>query len=200
MATERLAGATTGLVLAAGRSSRLGVPKQLLAYRGATLLDAVLESARACPFDQRLCVLGAAAEEIRAAVDLSGFSVLENHAFGEGCSSSIAAALRAVHPKSDVLVLMLGDQPGVRPEAVEQLVAALRCGGAAAAACSYEDGRGHPLAFARALFGALRVLHGDRGVWRLLDGLGDRVIEVAVRGAVPRDVDTWEDYMAVLAS
>jgi molybdenum cofactor cytidylyltransferase len=200
MAAERPAGLTTGLVLAAGRSSRLGVPKQLLAYRGATLLDCALQCARACPFDQRLCVLGAAAEQIRATVDLSGFSVVENHAAGEGCSSSIAAALRAVDPSSDVLVLMLGDQPGVRPEVVGALVGMLRASGAPAAACDYEDARGHPLAFGRQLFDQLGALHGDRGVWRLLEGLGERAAGLAVAGRLPPDVDTWEDYREVLAS
>ena len=65
--------------------------------------------------------------------------------------------------------------------------------------CDYEDGRGHPLAFAQRLFGDLADLHGDKGVWRLMDRRGDDS-----RGAdprpVPRDVDTWEDYEAVLAA
>ena len=104
----------TGLVLAAGGSRRLGASKQLLPYNGRTLLDHVLGTARACPFDQLLCVIGASADEIRGRVDLRGAEVVENRHFGEGCSSSIAAALSAVDPRADVLVLMLGDQPGER--------------------------------------------------------------------------------------
>src|SRR3954447_21546167 len=112
----------TGLVLAAGGSSRLGRPKQLLPYRGATLLEAVLATVRACPFDQRIVALGGAAAEVRGAVDLTGADVVENHAYGSGCSSSIAAALGAVDPRCDVLVLLLGDQPGVVPETVRGLL------------------------------------------------------------------------------
>jgi molybdenum cofactor cytidylyltransferase len=186
----------SGLVLAAGGSSRLGRPKQTLPYGGATLLGHTLGVARACAFDQLLCVLGGGAGEVREAVDLDGVEVVENHAFGEGCSSSIAAALAAVDPRTDVLVLLLGDQPGVTPATVAALLAGR--GDAPLAACRYEDGRGHPLAFSRATFADLAALHGDKGVWKLLDRRADDVADVAVAGRIPRDVDTWADYEAVL--
>ena len=67
------------------------------------------------------------------------------------------------------------------------------------AACRYADGRGHPLAFARSTFSELSALHGDKAVWKLMDRLGDAVVEVPVAGPVPRDIDTWEDYEAVTA-
>ncbi len=187
----------TGLVLAAGGSKRLWAPKQLLRYDGRTLLDHVLDTARACDFDQLLCVIGGSAEEIRGRVDLTSVDVVKNQHFGEGCSSSIAAALSNVDPRADVLVLMLGDQPGVSKETVQTLLAGR--GDAPLAACAYEDGRGHPLAFARSTFAELKELHGDKGVWKLLDRHGDEVLDVSVPGPIPRDVDTDEDYRAVLA-
>jgi molybdenum cofactor cytidylyltransferase len=184
---------TTGLVLAAGGSSRLGEPKQLLPYRGRTLLDHVLDTARQCPFDQRIVTLGGAAEQIENEVDLTGFTPVLVESFGEGCAQSIRAALSAT--TGDLLVLMLGDQPGVTREHVEALLAGR--GGATYAACRYENGRGHPLAFGRAAYDDLRELHGDKGVWRLLDR--GPVVDVPVEGRIPLDVDTWEDYRAVLA-
>jgi molybdenum cofactor cytidylyltransferase len=186
-----------GLVLAAGGSSRLGAPKQLLPYADSTLLDHVLDTARACDFDQLICVIGGSSDEIRARVDLAGAEVVENRHFGEGCSSSIAVALDAVDPRADVLVLMLGDQPGVTARTIATLLAGR--GDAELAACAYEDGRGHPFAFARNTFEDLQALHGDKGVWKLLDRRGDRVVDVPVRGPIPRDIDTDEDYRAVLA-
>jgi molybdenum cofactor cytidylyltransferase len=193
--TER---AVTGLVLAAGGSSRLGRAKQLLEYRGTTLLGHVLSVARECSFHQLLCVVGGSIDEVRASVDLSGVDVVENRAFGTGCSSSIAAALQAVDARASVLVLILGDQPGVTPVTVEKLLGGI--GDAPIAACAYADGRGHPLAFAREVFEELGQLHGDKAVWKLLDRHAEQVADVPIGGATPRDVDTWEDYEAVRSS
>jgi molybdenum cofactor cytidylyltransferase len=101
-----------------------------------------------------------------------------------------------VDSRSEVLVLMLGDQPGVTAETLAALLAGRR--DAPLAACAYAGGRGHPLAFARSMFGELQALHGDRGVWKLLDRHAAGVVDVPVAGPIPRDVDTWEDYEAVV--
>jgi molybdenum cofactor cytidylyltransferase len=184
------------VVLAAGGSQRLGQAKQLLPYGGAPLLGHVLQTARSCPFDQLLCVVGGASAEIRRWVDLRGVEVVENAAFREGCASSIAAALEHVDARCEVLVLLLGDQPGVGVANVEALLD--RRGDAPVAACAYSDGRGHPLAFARSMFADLAALHGDKGVWKLMDQHGGDVVDVELDGPVPLDVDTWEDYRRVL--
>jgi molybdenum cofactor cytidylyltransferase len=184
-----------GLVLGAGGSQRLGRPKQTLPFRDGTLLGHVVGVARQCGFDQLIVAIGGAADEVRAEVDLDGAEVVVNDAYGEGCSSSIAAALGALDPHCEVLVLMLGDQPGVTAATVAALLAGR--GDAELAVCRYDDGRGHPIAFGRSAFGALARLHGDKGVWRLLDAAGDDVVEVRIDGAIPLDVDTPEDYAAV---
>jgi len=187
-----------GLVLAAGGSRRLGRPKQLLPYGDGTLLDAALRTARDCAFDQLLVAVGGAADEVRARVDLSGARVVVNDAYGAGCSSSIAASLTALDPRAEVLVLLLGDQPGVTSATVAALLAGR--GERPLAVCRYDDGRGHPFAFGRAVFGDLAALHGDKAVWKLLERRPGDVAEVPLAGPVPLDVDTWEDYEAVLAS
>ena len=187
-----------GLVLAAGGSSRLGRPKQLLPYGRATLLDHTIATARACEFDQLLVAVGGNAGKVRERVDLSGAEVVVNPGFGEGCSSSIAVAMAALDPAATVLVLMLGDQPGVVPATVRVLLAAR--GDAPLAVCSYDDGRGHPFAFGHEVFDELRSLHGDKAVWRMLDERADDVVDIPVAGRIPLDVDTWADYEAVLAA
>jgi len=186
----------TGLILAAGASRRLGEPKQLLAYRGRTLLDATLSAARACGFDQLLVTLGAAGAQVRTAVDLGNAEVVENPEYSTGCSSSIAAALRSVDSRADGLVLLLGDQPGIKPSDVARLTADAK---GSMAVCRYDDGLGHPMWFRRDMFTELSQLHGDKAVWRLLHSGQYEVREVPVEGAVPVDVDTWQDYEALLA-
>ena len=193
-------GFVTGLVLGAGGSRRLGRPKQLLPYGPAsqTLLGHVVTTARACDFDQLIVALGGAADGVREQVDLGGAEVVVNDAFGSGCSSSIATALGVVDARAELLVLMLGDQPGVTPETVQALLAGR--GNAPAAVCRYDDQRGHPFVFERRIFGELGNLHGDKGVWRLLDQRAGDVVEIRIPGPVPLDVDTPEDYEAVLAA
>lgn len=200
--TAGLHDGVAALVLAAGGSRRLGTPKQLLAYRGATLLEASLATARAAGFEQVVVALGGAADEVRAQVDLSDLDVVVNADFEDGCATSIRSGLDHVHPAMHGLVLLLGDQPGVSVEAIRALVAGAR--GHAVGVCSYDDALGHPLWFDRSMWETLRGLHGDKAVWRLVDA-GDTpgeqradVVRVPVPGAVPRDVDTWDDYHALL--
>jgi molybdenum cofactor cytidylyltransferase len=188
----------TGLVLAAGGSSRLGRPKQLLPYGEGTLLEHVLAIACASPLDQLIVAVGGSSDEVLARVDMRGAEVVVNDSYGEGCSSSIAASLPLVDPACDVLVLMLGDQPGVTAASVCALVQGR--GDAPVAVCRYDDGRGHPFAFGRAVFGGLAGLHGDKAVWKLLEQRPELVREVRMPGRVPPDVDTWDDYDAVLST
>jgi molybdenum cofactor cytidylyltransferase len=183
-------------VLGAGGSKRLGRPKQLLPYGDGTLLGHAAATAHACRFDQTIVAIGGSAGDVRAGTDIAGAEVVVNDAYGEGCSSSIAAALARVDERCDVMVLMLGDQPGVTAETVRALLAGR--GDAPLAVCRYDDGDGHPIAFARSVFGELAELHGDKGVWRLLDRRASELERVPIAGPIPRDVDTLEDYMAVL--
>jgi molybdenum cofactor cytidylyltransferase len=184
-----------GLVLAAGGSSRLGQPKQLLPFGPATLLDHTLATARRCRFAQLLVAIGGSADEVRARVDLSGAEVVVNDGYGAGCSSSIAAAMAALDARADLLILLLGDQPGVTPDTVAGLLAGR--GDAALSVCRYDDGLGHPFCFSRDLFATLGGLRGDKAVWKLVAAGGDAVAKVPVAGPVPIDVDTWADYEAL---
>lgn len=190
-------GSVTGLVLAAGRSQRLGRPKQLLPVGDGTLLDATLGMARRCGFDQLVVAVGGSADDVEATVDLSGADVVRNDEYVTGCSSSIVAALPAVAADADGLVLLLGDQPFVSPDTVAGLVGAAR--GAAVGVCRYLDGVGHPFWLGRASFDALSRLHGDKGVWKLVDAAGPELVSYPVDAVTPRDVDTWEDYEALVA-
>ena len=187
----------TGVVLAAGGSRRLGRPKQLLPFRGGTLLDVVLDTARACDFDQILVPLGGSWDLVRDQVRLDGVTPLENRDFRTGCASSLRTAVDEVDSRADGLVVMLGDMPGVSAGTVRRLVDA--AAGPPIGVCRYTDGLGHPFWLARSMFSDLAGLHGDKAVWKLIHSGTYEVTRLDVDGPVPIDVDVPEDYERLLA-
>lgn len=188
----------TGVVLAAGRSRRLGQPKQVLPYRDSTVLGETLRMARRCGFDQLIVTLGGAAEEVRREVSLDGVETVVVDDPASGCAASLRMAVERVDPASAGIVLLLGDQPGVTEVTVRRLIEA--GAGESIAVCRYDDGVGHPFWLARGVFGELTGLHGDKGVWKLIDSGRFDVLEVPVDGPVPLDVDTWDDYERLIAA
>jgi len=186
----------TGILLAAGASRRLGRPKQLLPYNGATLLESTLRTAHDCAFDQLLVALGGAALDVRAKVDLSDAEVVDNPSFESGCGSSIRTAIDHIDERAEGAILLLGDQPGVTPSTVRGLIA--QASESSIGICRYRDGLGHPFWFNRSMFAELASLHGDKAAWKLLNSGRFAVAEVTVDAPVPIDVDTWDDYRSLL--
>lgn len=195
-----MTGQVAGLILAAGSSRRLGEPKQLLPYKGATLLDATLDIARSAPFGQRLVTVGGAAESVTEIVNFDGFQVVDSLHFTDGCSSSIVSSLSLIDPDVVGIVMLLGDQPGIAQSAIRSLVTAATAGEEIAplAVCSYDDGIGHPFWFGRSVFPDLAELHGDKAVWKLIESGRYPVMQLPVPGVIPLDVDTREDYERLL--
>jgi molybdenum cofactor cytidylyltransferase len=187
---------TVGIILGAGSSRRLGRPKQTLALGDTTLLGWVLREVEESALDRVVLVLGGAADEARAGLAPRRAQIAHNDAHGDGCASSLLAGLDAAGA-CDAVMLLLGDMPGVDAEVIEEVRRHWATHRPWGLVTRYEDGLGHPFVFAAAAFGALRGLHGDKAVWKLLDRHPERVREVPVARALPRDVDTWEDYEAV---
>lgn len=186
----------SAVVLGAGSSTRLGQPKQLLEFRGKPLLQTAVDQANAGPFTQVLVTVGGAGTEVLNQINFGAATAVENLSFATGCSSSIVAALDEVDESAAGFVLLLGDQPGVTDETVDQLIAA--CAASALGVCSYDDGIGHPFWLGREVFDDVRALAGDKAVWKLIESGKYPVTEVERPGPVPQDVDTWEDYERLL--
>ena len=185
----------SGLALGAGASSRFGQPKQLLPYRGSALLGWVVNQAeRATGLDEVIVVLGRAADEIREKVVFGNAKVVENPVFGEGCASSYRAGIGALDPRSDAIMILLGDQPGVDPETINRVAGEWRSGDGQIALASYQGRKGHPMLFARPLFGELVGLHGDKAAWKLVDANPDMVCVVPFDRPFPEDINTVEDF------
>ena len=191
----------SGLILGAGASQRFGPPKQLLPYRGTTLLGWVVDQAqRAASLDEVVVVLGRAADEIREQVDFGAARVVENPVFGEGCSSSYRAGIGALASESQAIMIVLGDLPGVTPEVIDRLADAWRDQESSIALCSYRGRKGHPMIFARSMFPQLLDLHGDKAAWKLVDANAALVQEVHFDLPYPENINTPEDFERLTAA
>ncbi len=185
----------SGLILGAGASQRLGPPKQLLPFRGTTLLGWVVKQVEhAAGLDEVIVVLGRVADEIREQVDFGRARVVENPVFTEGCASSYKAGLAARNPESQALMIILGDQPGIMPEVIDHLAAEWRRKESLISLCSYNGRKGHPMIFAQPMFEQLAALHGDKAAWKLVDANAALVQEVQFDLPFPDDINTAEDF------
>ena len=185
----------SGLILGAGASQRLGPPKQLLPFRGTTMLGWVVkQTKRATGLDEMIVVLGRAADEIREQVDFGAARVVENPVFTEGCSSSYKAGLAALNPKSQALMIILGDQPGILPEVIDRMAEEWRRTESLISLCSYNGRKGHPMIFAQSMFERLATLHGDKAAWKLVDANAALVQEVQFNLPFPDDINTAADF------
>src|SRR5215469_14966221 len=118
---QRVKESIGAVILAAGMSSRMGEPKQLLRLGGKTLLEQVLDNARSAAVDEIVVVLGAGAENIRRQVDLSRIKVVINGSYQQGMSSSLGAGLAALDPAINAALILLADQPFVRPTTLNRI-------------------------------------------------------------------------------
>jgi len=186
----------TGVVLAAGRASRMGKVKQILPFKDSTILGCTLENARRSMIQELIVVLGHSADEIQEAVDLSGTRVVVNHRYGEGQSSSLKLGLGQVSPESEAVVFLLADQPLVGAEIINKLIEAFFASKADIIVPTFKGKRGNPVLISRNLFPDLQELFGDVGARSLLEKYAHRVREIETGDSgIIQDIDVWEDYL-----
>ena len=183
------------LVLAAGGSVRLGRPKQLLDWGGVPLLEFVVAGVSTWPVDEIAVVLGAEADRILDAVDLKGAFAVVNPEWEEGLASSLRVGLDALarNPQITGALIVLGDQPGVDADVVNQLVGEFETSGRPVVIPKYRYTRGNPVIVARQLWPRLMSLEGDHGAANLFRAHPEWVHEVWIDHLPPRDVDTEVD-------
>ena len=190
-----MSGVVSGLILAAGTSSRLGEQtKQLLPWQDTTMLGWVVRRAEASLLDDVVVVVGHEAEAIRRHVALQRARFVEAPDFHEGCTSSIRAGLEALHPQSEAVVLILGDQPGIESETHRGCRRGVATHADADCARLVSRSLGTSDALCQGAVRTTQALHGDKGVWKLCDAHPEWVHEVKVDQPYPGDVNTWEDY------
>jgi len=160
-----------GLLLAAGASSRMGRPKQLLPLGRWSLLEHAIRQALGSDIDVLFLVLGSHAKEIRErlapALLGSRLRVIENPRFGEGISTSIISGIRQIEPVYEHTLILLGDMPWITSDLINHLIEEYLRSGLSLGAVRTGNGRTLPVIVGRKFYPYLYDLHGDVGAREL---------------------------------
>jgi len=188
------------IILAAGWSSRMGSPKQLLPYRGRSLVRHAADAALESVADRVVVVLGGYADEVRNELKHLPVSIVENHSWQTGMSSSIRAGLQELlsADQIELVIIMLCDQPYVTADVLNKLVETQRATSKPIVASTYGTIRGVPALFARELLDELNSLTADEGARRIISAHPEHVATISfAQGAV--DIDTPLDHQRLTA-
>lgn len=190
------------IVLAAGRSSRMGRNKLLLDLEGRPIVAHVVAEARAAGFTDIVIVTGHQAGKVKAALANEPVRIVEARHYGDGMAESLKAGIRALAPEIDAALILLGDMPQVSRHLMRALTRAYNpLEGRAIVLPVAEGKRGNPALFDRRFFPAMLALEGDIGARQIIAGNAELVAEVpAEPQEIFVDVDTPEAYRQVLES
>ncbi len=196
--TANSTGKIGGILLAAGGSSRLGQPKQLVEFQGKTLIRRSAETLMDSDCNPIVVVLGAEIE--RSTIELDGLDVniYINEKWQTGMSSSIISGLRSlieIEPNLDAVVIALCDQPNVNSVDIDKLISAFNVSRPPIVAARYGETTGVPALFASRLFDDLFQLEGDKGARKLIQR-HDHYVTIHIEGAI-FDIDTSHDLSLV---
>jgi molybdenum cofactor cytidylyltransferase len=190
------------LVLAAGRSSRMGGPNKLLAeIGGRPLVRIVVEAALASRARPVIVVTGHQRERVETALAGLPIEFVHNPKFADGLGGSLRAGIAALPAQADGVIVCLGDMPQVEAGMIDRLIGALDPDkGALIAVPTIEGQRGNPVVWSRRFFPDLMAVEGDIGARYLIGRYSEAVVEVPLTGtAALTDIDTPEALQAVKA-
>ena len=183
------------ILLAGGKSQRLGRPKLLLPFGDKTVIERSLDNVLASEADEVVVTVGGNAEEIAARVKEQAVKVAMNQHYFYGMGTSIAAGLSLVNEKASAIVVALADQPAIDSKLINRLLQEFRMGdkGIVAPVCGGK--RGHPVIFSSKYRAELLQLRGEVGGREIIARHHDDVLEIAVDSqSISLDIDTMEDY------
>jgi molybdenum cofactor cytidylyltransferase len=178
------------IILAAGASTRMGKPKQLLEYNGRSLIQHAVEVATASGCHPIIVILGANAERIKPEIATLSVETIENLFWQQGMSTSIRKGIETLNKnnsKAEAAILMLCDQPFVSPDLIEQLIKVYRT------TCAPI-----PALFDRTLFSQLTTLSNDVGARQIIKKYSQQVAKVSFPEGII-DIDTPQDYSNAIA-
>jgi len=189
------------LVLAAGESRRMGMPKPLLRFNDTTFLEQIVGVLRNSGVDGITVVLGARAQMVRESVDLSRVDVVVNENYAQGQLSSLIRGLSSLSADTDAILLCLADHPFITRDVVGRLMGAFRQSRRPIVLPTFQGRRGHPALFASSLFDELANAPQDKGARHVVASNEDKVLEIDVadRGVLV-SIDTPDDYRLCLGA
>jgi len=180
-------------ILAAGSSSRLGEPKQLVSFQGKPLLQHTIDELKKLGLAENVVVLGANEDLIKKEIDFKSVKPIHNESWEEGMASSLRLAVQTAKKKDlDGLLVLLSDQPFVNSELLGELIEFYKPNEEMIMASEYDDILGVPALFDRYYYRELMKMTGDTGARKLINTFQEKVKRVKFKkGAI--DIDTPED-------
>ncbi len=189
----------TAIVLAAGKSSRMGSNKLLIKLNGKPLLRHSVEALKASSVNDVIVVTGNEPERVQTALEGLDVKFVHNANYAEGLSTSLKRGLASASTETDAALVCLGDMPLVEAQTIDRLVAAFNVAEHRTICVpTFEGKRGNPVVWGRQHFIAIEGIEGDQGGRLLLDALSDEVVEVEVKTqAVLIDADTPQALQSI---
>jgi len=191
----------SGILLGAGESKRMGVNKLLLPWKRKTVFEHCLDTLLGSTLKEVIVVLGGPSKvfkdalEKRTALADRGGKVAINPYYRRGMSSSIRRGIKVVDPRSQGILIALGDQPFLKTRTVNAIIHAFEQGKGQIIVPSFRGKKGHPVIFHRRFKKELLELRGDRGGRSILLKYPDSIKTFRVKSeGVLKDLDTWQAY------
>jgi molybdenum cofactor cytidylyltransferase len=183
------------VVLAGGESRRMGTPKMLLPFRGATMLENVIGNIEKSGIKNILVVLGAEKERIAESVKHRNIETCYNGNYRDGMLSSVICGVGNVPGDADAILVFQGDEPLIKPSSINLVVAGYRSSGKGLVVPVYKKRRGHPLLISSRYLGEISNLDQGRGLRAITEIHGDDLLEVNTDDpGILKDFDTFEEY------
>jgi molybdenum cofactor cytidylyltransferase len=184
------------IILAAGESKRMGLPKMLLEFDGKTMLEKVIQNVEESDTDGILVVLGAYSERLTGLIRRSGVKYCYNENYKEGMLSSVKCGFRNLPADAGAVLVFQGDQPFISPSVINRLISEYRSTGRDLLVPVFRGKRGHPLLLGSRFREEVSGLDSKEGLRSIIYLHQEEVIEIeADDQGILRDFDTYDEYI-----
>jgi molybdenum cofactor cytidylyltransferase len=187
------------IILAAGSSTRMGEPKQLMMFKNKTFLQHIIDEAKDAELNPVICVTGFQSDLITNSISIMGALIVYNEHWSEGMGSGISTGIKQLlHSDVDSVILAVSDQPYVSSDLFRTMAGWKEKSGKGIVACTYAGTLGTPVLFTKDYFDRLKSLNGNQGAKNIVKmNLPDVCPVEFEKGSV--DIDTKQDYEKLIS-